>query len=58
MSSFQLNFNEDTRILKVSKFQNAAFQNVFRVTSKHNPNSLIHVKTLGEYVKNHCNIVK
>ena len=30
MSSFQLNFNEDTRILKLSKFQNAAFQNVFR----------------------------
>ena len=58
MSSFQLNFNEDTRILKLSKFQNAAFQNVFRVTSKHSPNSLIHVKTLGEYGKNHCNIVK
>ena len=51
MSSFQLNFNEDTRILKLSKFQNAAFQNVFRVTSKHSPNSLIHVKTLGEYGK-------
>ena len=58
MSFFQLNFNEDTRILKLSKFQNAAFRNVFRVTSKHSPNSLIHVKTLGEYGKNQYNIVK
>lgn len=57
MSSFQLNFNEDTRILKLSQFQNAAFQNVFRMTSKHSPNSLIRVKILGEYGKNHCNIV-
>lgn len=29
------------------KFQNAASKNVFRVTSKHSPNSVIYVKTLG-----------